>query len=250
MSRIILPSIIPSDREIVVKGQNLKYLKDVLRISVGEGVTVLNGKGLALETMVRQVKRNHIELEVIGSVSIDTESPLDLVLIQGILKGDRMNFLIQKVTELGVKEIFPVVTERAQVRYTRRLEHWKQVAEEATRQSERLLVPTIHDVCKMRDMFDRLDDESLRIIFYEGENKGFKDLVVEQTTTGNRATNLSIVNPLVYYLVGPEGGFTDGEVRKAKEAGFLSAGLGKRILRAETASIVGAALLQFRFGDL
>jgi 16S rRNA (uracil1498-N3)-methyltransferase len=237
MPRIILPSISPDDRELAVTDQNLKYLRDVLRVSRGDEVIVLDGLGLALKTCVREIGKKHILLEVHGSCSISTESPLHLVLIQGLLKGDRMDLVIQKATELGVREIFPVVTGRSQVRFSRKLEHWKRVAEEAARQSGRLLVPVIHNVCKIQDAFDRLEDESLRIVFSESENKGFK-------------LPSSISSSFVYYMVGPEGGFTDKEIQGAKEFGFISAGLGKRILRAETASISGAVLLQFLFGDL
>ncbi|VAX31015.1 16S rRNA (uracil(1498)-N(3))-methyltransferase [hydrothermal vent metagenome] len=237
MPRIILPSISPDDRELAVTGQNLKYLRDVLRVSRGDEVIVLDGHGLALKTCARDIGKKQILLEVLGGCSVDTESPLHLVLIQGLLKGDRMDLVIQKATELGVREIFPVVTERSQVRFSRKLEHWKRVSEEATRQSGRLLVPVIHDVCKMKDIFDSLEDESVRIIFSESENKGCK-------------LPSSISASFVYYMVGPEGGFTDMEVQGAKESGFISAGLGKRILRAETASIAGAVLLQFLFGDL
>lgn len=222
---------------MAVTGQNLKYLRDVLRVSKGNEVIVLDGHGLALKTCVREIGKKQVLLEFLGSCPIDTESPLHLVLIQGLLKGDRMDLVIQKATELGVREIFPVVTERSQVRFSRKLEHWKRVAEEATRQSGRLLVPVIHDVCKMKDMFDCLEDESLRIIFSESEKRGF-------------SPPSSISNSFVYYMVGPEGGFTDREIQGARDSGFISAGLGKRILRAETASVVGAALLQFLFGDL
>lgn len=222
---------------MAVTDQNLKYLRDVLRVSRGDEVIVLDGHGLALKTCVRETGKKYILLEVLGRCPIDTESPLHLVLIQCLLKGDKMDLVIQKATELGVREIFPVVTERSQVRFSRKLEHWKKVAEEATRQSGRLLVPVIHDVCKMKDMFDCLEDESVRIIFSESEKKGFNP-------------PSSISSSSVYYMVGPEGGFTDKEVQWARESGFISAGLGKRILRAETASISGAVLLQFLFGDL
>ncbi len=237
MPRIILPSISPDDRELAVSDQNLKYLRDVLRISRGDEVIVMNGLGLALKTCVRETGKKQILLEVLGRYAMDTESPLHLVLIQGLLKGDKMDLVIQKTTELGVREIFPVVTGRSQVRFSRKLEHWKRVAEEATRQSGRLLVPVIHDVCRMSDMFDALEDGALRIIFSESEKKGF-----------NPPSSVSV--SFAYYMVGPEGGFTDREVQGAKESGFITAGLGKRILRAETASIAGAALLQFLLGDL
>jgi len=237
MPRIILPSISPDDRELAVTGMNLKYLRDVLRVSPGEAVTVLDGKGLALRTAVRETGKRQLLLEVLGTCSIETESPLHLVLIQGLLKGDRMDLVIQKATELGVSEFFPVVTGRSQVRFSRKLRHWRRVAEEAARQSGRLVVPVVHDVCKMQDVFDRLEDESLRVIFSESEDKGLR-----LPSPGSAS--------FVYYMVGPEGGFRDDEVEHAKGYGFISAGLGRRILRAETASICGAALLQFLFGDL
>ncbi|NOZ26114.1 MAG: 16S rRNA (uracil(1498)-N(3))-methyltransferase [Nitrospirae bacterium] len=237
MPRIILPSISRDDRELTVTGQNLKYLRDVLRISPGDEVSVLDGKGLALNTVVRTVGRKHLVLEVLGSGSIDTESSLHLVLIQGLLKGDKMDLVIQKTTELGVREIFPVVTSRSQVRFSRKLGHWRKVAEEATRQSGRLLVPEVHEVCRLDDVFAHIEPESLRIVFRERGNNG----------PGIPASSSS---PVVCYMVGPEGGFTDEEIRQAEAVGFIGAGLGRRTLRAETASIVGAAIIQFVLGDL
>ncbi len=235
--RIVLTSIGPDDRELTVTGRNLRYLRDVLRLAPGEEVTVLDGRGLALKTVVRRAGRKHLVLDVMGICSMETESPLRLVLIQGLLKGDKMDLVIQKTTELGINEIFPVVTGRSQVRFSRKLDHWRRVAEEATRQSGRLSVPEVHDVCRLEDVFGCIEDGALKVLFHEGEEKGL-DLPVQ------------VKCPVAYYMVGPEGGFTADEVQQAEAEGFVTGGLGRRILRAETASIAGAAILQFVFGDL
>ncbi len=237
MTRIILPSLNPGERELEVRGRSLRYLRDVLRVSRDDAVTVLDGKGVVLETRVKKTGREAILLEVIGEGAVDGESPLHLVLIQGLLKGDRMDLAVQKATELGVKEIFPVVTSRSQLRFSRKAPHWRRVAEEASRQSGRRLVPLVHDVREVGDVLASLAEGSLRIIFCESEQEGL-------------GLSPSLSASVVYYMVGPEGGFSAGEVRAAEGAGFVRAGLGRRILRAETAAIAGAVLLQFLLGDL
>lgn len=243
MHRIILHSI-PSEQErITVKDQNLRYLRDVLRCSPGEHVLVLDGRGLSLKTVVVEVRKERVTLEPLGTCILNTESRLNLRLIQGILKGDRMDIVVQKVTELGVKEIYPVVTERTQLRYSRKTDHWRRVAEEATRQSGRLLVPVVHDVEGLPQALNRLEGDSVRIFFYEGVKESIKNL----TSMFHRSV---LPDTKVIYMTGPEGGFSEREVRLIRDEGFLVAGIGRRILRAETAAIAGAILLQFLYGDL
>jgi 16S rRNA (uracil1498-N3)-methyltransferase len=184
--------------------------------------------------------------------------PLKIVLIQGILKGDRMDLVIQKTTELGVWEIFPVITERTQIRHTRKLGHWRRVAEEATRQSGRLIVPEIHDIYRLDEVLNKTDDSSRKILFYEEEVRSLKEVFAPLISTQPSTSNIQSLNSQsqsqsqskIYYMVGPEGGFTEDEVRRAKDAGFIVVGLGRRILRSETASIAGTVLLQFLLGDI
>ncbi len=248
MPRIILPTAGHDARELTLKGRNLRYLRDVLRVSEGETVVVLDGRGTALRTRVKEMGRTRAVLEVLGAESLDTESALGLVLVQGLLKGDKMDLVIQKVTELGVKEVHPVVTERSQVRYTRKLGHWRRVAEEAARQSQRLIVPLVHEVCGLEEVLCDLAEDSVRVVFHEHAGRGFRDLAGAMEARGAAAR--SPYSPAVYYMVGPEGGFSDEEIRSVEGAGFVSVSLGRRVLRAETASIAGAVLLQFLFGDL
>lgn len=238
--RIVLPALAPEAREIVIKDNNFRYLRDVLRCRIGDKIVVLDGKGHAVIAGVSRIGRRDLVLKKEGDYTIDSESPLKLVLLQVILKGDGMDFVIQKSTELGVSGIYPVVTGRAQVRYTRRLEHWRRIAEEAVRQSGRLILPEIHDVLSLDELFLKIEDGE-RIIFYEHEASGFRDVYGPKVEKRPGK---------VYYMVGPEGGFTEDEVERAVQEGFRPLGLGRRTLRAETASVAAATLLQFLFGDL
>lgn len=246
--RIILSSISPADKIIPVTERNLNYLRNVLRIAVGDEVIVLDGLGLSFSTIVTELKKDHILLERLEDINPDTESHLKLLLIQGILKSDRMDTAIQKSTELGVTEIFPVITERSQLRYTRKVDHWRRVAEEATRQCGRVIVPILHDPCMLEDLYTGLDRDGIRIIFHESADKSVAEVF---NALKNDSSDLSAVpyQSSIYYLIGPEGGFSVDEVKTAKSNGFNSVWLGKRVMRAETAAIAAATLLQFHFGD-
>ncbi|KJU83100.1 Ribosomal RNA small subunit methyltransferase E, partial [Candidatus Magnetobacterium bavaricum] len=168
-----------------------------------------------------------------------SESSLDLALCQGILKGDKMDLVVEKSTELGVGRIIPLLSQRGQIHYTRRQQRWKKIAIEAERQSGRVVVPDIEQVMNMSSLLELIasDKETRAIMFYEGE----------ATSPLRGMTNAT---GRLYVLIGSEGGFTTEEVLRAKAAGVLITSLGKRILRAETAAIVGVTIAQFLYGDL
>jgi 16S rRNA (uracil1498-N3)-methyltransferase len=176
----------------------------------------------------------------------DTESSRTLILIQGLLKGDKMELVIQKTTELGVKEILPAITERSQVRDTRKAARWRKIAEDASRQCGRTRVPLIHNPNPFADIFSHRPNAytpNIRagrgLIFWEKGGKKITD-TLDAVTGGD---------PCVV-AIGPEGGFTSEEVAIAESGGLRIATLGNRILRAETAAIAATAIIQFLEGDL
>jgi len=234
--RVIVPDI-KKNSSIVLKGSVYRYLRSVLRVKRKDEIIILDGKGLAIKGIINKIESDKLIIENISPYYENRESPLKLVLLQGVLKGNKMDVVIQKTTELGVTEIYPVITERSQMRYTRKLLHWRKIAQESTKQSKRLTVPVIHELKSIKDVFKEVANIKNKIIFYEVLKPFHKEAIAEDVKE-------------ICYFIGPEGGFSKEEVKMAEENGFKILGLGRRILRAETASIVATTLFQYLYGDI
>jgi 16S rRNA (uracil1498-N3)-methyltransferase len=181
-----------------------------------------------------------VTIEITGDYVMDTESDLDITLVQGLLKGEKMDFVIQKATELGVTSIVPVVTERSQLRETRKFPRWKKITEEASRQSGRTRIPEVCEACCFDDLFNvPALTAGKGIMFWEQGGEKLPE-VIEKLSHADK----------IVLLIGPEGGFSEKEAMLASEKGFLTATLGSRILRAETAAISAVSIIQFALGDL
>lgn len=244
MPRIFLPLKEPAEK-IHITGERARYIATVLRCREGDEVMVFDGKGSSLRTIISSITKKEVLLKFLGVIPCDTESPLDLILIQGLLKGEKMDLVIQKTTELGIKEIVPAITERSQIRETKRLDRWRKIAEEAARQCGRTNVPTIHELTCFDGLFSGSSTHPLAsysngLIFWE--EGGLK---ISEAGASLPARNSSLL-----VAIGPEGGFTRKEVEMAAQKGLITASLGKRILRAETAAISAVAIVQFLLGDL
>jgi 16S rRNA (uracil1498-N3)-methyltransferase len=279
MPRIYLPFVSILNNQISITAEKAHYLTSVLRCRKGDELIILDGEGSCLRSVIANCGKREVVAEVVEKLSSDPESPLDIILVQGILKGEKMDLVIQKTTELGVKGIIPAITERSQIRETRKIARWRKIAEESARQSGRSATPVVHEVKALGDFFSLFSEHGTQtsapgIIFYEECDISLKDAVdrIRDTRSMVRDTKekkLSqygescimhhasnsisslILHPSSFIIVvGPEGGFTKEEINTAKEKGFFAASLGKRILRAETAAISTVALVQFLFGDM
>ena len=251
MPRIFIP--IPSIKEnrISITGDKARYLSTVLRCKKGDDLIVFDGEGNCLRTNIIETGKREVVLEVLEKFSCNTEAPIRIILVQGLLKGQKMDLVVQKTTELGVKEIIPLITERSQARQTRKVERWQKIAEEASRQSGRNVVPLIQEPINFNDylslLVTRHSSMPLRgFIFWEEGGLSLKEAVHKISIS---PIHRVAVSP-VHILVGPEGGFTREEVSASEKKGFIVTSLGKRILRAETASISALTLVQFLLGDL
>lgn len=244
MVRLFLPSINATDTSIVIEGRKAHYLLSVLRSRKGDHFIAYDGRGTCFEAIIHECKKRKVIAEVVESFPCSLESPLHSILVQGILKGEKMDFVIQKSTELGITEIVPVVTERSQVRETRKTERWRAIAEEAARQSGRSVVPTVCDPVEFAQYIAALSkwEAERALIFYEEGGMSLKEV--------HRILDNGRLNDPVRILIGPEGGFTKSEISNAEEHGCRVASLGKRILRAETAAISAVTLVQYLFGDM
>jgi 16S rRNA (uracil1498-N3)-methyltransferase len=224
-----------------------------LRLAPGDQIDVFDGEGREFQCVIEESRRDWATARIIEEVSpARPESPLDLTLAIALLKGEKFDLVVQKVTELGIPRIRPVITRRADVRLTdekeaKRVTRWQRIALEAAKQSGRARVPEIAgpvDFNKFMKEYPAALDLSgnnvARLMFTEREGQSLSNAL---ESFGSAPTR-------IISLVGPEGGWTDEELAMAHEAGWRLVTLGGRILRAETAAIAVTALLENQFGDL
>ena len=213
----------------------------VMRCKTGDDLTVFDGRGRSYLARISGIQKKSVLLDIIEELAPDVESPLNLVLCQGILKGEKMDLVVQKTTELGINKIVPLISARCQVRETRRTKRWRKIAEEASEQCGRSVVPEISEPQAFGDFFEKIIPAAAPkgIIFWE---KGgiAPDEALDKA-------GLPIEGPLIL-CIGPEGGFERAEVDVAEARGFIRTTLGRRTLRADTAAITAVALVQFLAG--
>ncbi|MFA4920441.1 MAG: 16S rRNA (uracil(1498)-N(3))-methyltransferase [Thermodesulfovibrionales bacterium] len=238
MLRIYLSNTHSVNNQISITGDKARYLASVLRCKEGDALVIFDGAGNCFKTTISKAGKKEVIADVLEKFPCNPESPVNITLVQSLLKGEKMDLVIQKTTELGVREIVPVVTERSQLRETRKVIRWQKIAEEASRQSGRTVIPVVHEPVSFQDIFTGNDLKGF--IFYEEGSERFSD-----------AVSSFIPHPSsLFIVIGPEGGFTKEEVELAKEKGLVAASLGKRILRAETAAIAAVTLAQYALGDM
>ena len=252
--RIILKKEEIKGNRITISGEKARYLISVLRCSAGDELQVFDGEGSLYKSKIAGIENKKVIIDLLEQISLDAESPLNLTLVQGILKGEKMDMVIQKATELGVKEIIPAITERSQIRHTRKVDRWRKIAEEASKQSGRTMIPVVHGPMEFSNFFDSfVNSHKINgFIFWEEGGLSLKEAIKQSAVSIQHSENsqLSTLNSQLFVLVGPEGGFSREEVNLAVSKGLITVSLGKRILRAETAAISAVALIQFLLGDI
>ncbi len=217
------------------------HITKVLRLEPGDQITVFDEECFEYQGTISNLHSKTIELRIEHSHRLETESPLELNLFQSILKGNMMDGLIRQATQIGVSRIFPVISERTQVRTTgKKVDRWNKIALESTKQCGRSTTPVISKPIDFLSSFKIRSKSELKIICYENQNELLRNYI---NFCSYQVKSINI-------FIGPEGGFSEMEIYLAKENGYNVLGLGKRILRAETASVVGLTLLQSHFGDI
>jgi 16S rRNA (uracil1498-N3)-methyltransferase len=243
----------PDEKSVTLSGEETRHARDVLRLQSGDEIFVFDGAGREFHCIIQTINRDSTELMVIAEVaSTRPESSLNLTLAIALLKGEKFDLVIQKATELGVKRIVPVDTERADVRLRdnegahKRVARWRRIALEAAKQTGRAHVPEIVAPLTSKLLLTseaagkEISTNVTRLMFSERDGRSLSE-----------ATNSFAGQPTeIVALVGPEGGWTYEEIELAREGSWEIVTLGGRTLRAETAAIVAVTLLQHRFGDL
>lgn len=219
-----------------------EHVARVLRLAAGDEITLFNGDGNDYPAVIEAVGKRDVSVQVQSAQAIDKESPLRLTLAQGVARGEKMDLIVQKATELGVARIVPLLTERSEVRLDaaraeKRLIHWRAVAASACEQSGRARLPEVTPAVSLETWLRELaDDGALRLaLLPEGTRRGSE---LHFTPSGG------------VLVVGPEGGLGQRDTAALSAAGFEGLKLGPRILRTETAGLAALAALQALHGDV
>lgn len=226
---------------ILLPEQAGEHVARVLRLERGHPLIVFNGDGREFDAELASLAKRAVTAEIIGVREVDREAPLKLTLAQGIARGEKMDWILQKATELGVTRIVPLVTDRTEVkldeeRAERRMLHWQSVIAGACEQSGRTRLPELEPPQKLDRWLGTLGDSSaLRIALIPGGETSVRDLA-------------SLENGALL-VVGPEGGLSDHDASLLQQCGFKGLRLGPRVLRTETAGLAAIAALQTVAGD-
>ena len=242
LNRLFIPFSLVAGNKASLEGDQARYLGRVMRMRPGDRIVVFDGSGCEYPAEIIKLDKQRVDIQVGQAINTSRNSPLMIHLIQGVSRGERMDFVVQKTTELGVNRITPVLTERSVVRLdneraAKRHLHWTRIAQNACEQSGRNFVPQIDEPLALTEWLDQKSDiDAIRILL--------------RPAAEQRLQGLQGVESGVLLLIGPEGGLSDMEYEKAKYAGFQAVSMGPRILRTETAALAATAVLQSRYGDL
>jgi 16S rRNA (uracil1498-N3)-methyltransferase len=244
--RFFIQEIEPSEGRLSIKGTEAKHIVTVLRMSPGDRIVLMDGTGKRFQALIESIHRREVLVTLEKALPPPPTSSLGITLCQAVLKPTAMDYLIQKTSELGVDQILPFFSERTVFKPStlapaNKLRHWREIAQSAAKQSDRMRPAEIGPFLAFRELLERWKTEDVaKFILWEDESTGDLKSLLRSYPPAKRIVG----------LVGPEGGFSAQEVRAAGEAGFVSASLGHRILRAETAAITLVALFQYEWGDL
>jgi 16S rRNA (uracil1498-N3)-methyltransferase len=237
MPRVFVPSERLIGEQVLLDGEPHRHLAKVLRLQPGDGVLVFDGGGTEIEARVLAVGPKTIELSL-GPRRAVALAPVNVTLLQAVPKGERMDLIVQKATELGVAAIVPVLTTRSVAKPgASRSRRWQTIAQEAARQSGRADVPQVSDPLPLAEAVTHAPDGARFVLWEEEHGHSLR-------------RSLDGAASAITLLIGPEGGLAVPEVVEARTHGFVPVGLGPRILRVETAAIVALALVQAAAGGL
>ena len=231
------------DGFITIKDEEAKHILNVMRMAVGDKITICDGNKKDYYCEIAETEKNALKARIIEVAESQTEPETEIVLFQGLPKSDKMEYIIQKCVEIGVSRIVPVITERAVVKIEKgakedkKVERWLKISESAAKQSGRGIVPIVERPVKFAEALKMAELLENAVIPYENEEKtGLKEFI-KVAKKGS-----------VGIFIGPEGGFDNSEIEMAVKSGITPVTLGKRILRTETAGLVTAAIILYELG--
>lgn len=242
MSKFFIPRENIAEDKLIINGEDVNHIIRVLRLNTGDEILCSDGMGYDYSAVISEFDKKQIVCKIVEKRKADTEPLLKVTLIQGIPKAAKMDYIIQKTTELGISEIYPCELSRcvAKVNDGKKIERWQKISREAAKQSGRGIVPEVHNPISLNDALEILKNADVAFVPYECEEQSFlKPLLTGAANVQNAV-----------FMIGPEGGFDKCEIDKITEAGVPVVSLGKRILRTETAGEAVLAMLMYEIGDI
>jgi 16S rRNA (uracil1498-N3)-methyltransferase len=238
--------IIPGTEVLSITGNEARHIVNVLRMKKGETLILMDGKGQLFEATIETLHSKEVKVKIDKSIPFPPPSPIEISLAQALIKSHPMDYLIQKVTELGISSIHPFYSERTVIKLKpehlkNKIDRWTEIIKSACKQCGRAILPTLNPPVPFEEIIKNPPDKkTLKILLWEDEDKADLKKLLSSTSP----------LPHIMAIVGPEGGFTLNEINLAREAGFQIISLGNRILRAETAAVSLISIIQYEWGDL
>lgn len=246
MRRFYVEKIIPGTGFISITGKEARHIRNVLRMKKGEMLILMDREGQSFEATIGEVHYKEVKVTITKTIPPLPSSPVKISLAQALIKSHPMEYLIQKVTELGIHSIHPFYSERTFIQLKsahlkNKMDRWMEIMKSACKQCGRVTLPDLNTPLLFEEIIkDAPDTKTLKILLWEDEDKvDLKRLLTSMSSA-----------PHVFVIVGPEGGFSLNEINLAKDAGFHIVSLGNRILRAETAAVSLLSIIQYEWGDL
>ena len=241
MSRFYVSKESIKGKLITITGDEAHHILDVMRLKVLDKVVSFDGTGKEYTGFIKDAKPKSLTVEIIETRNISKRTLADIMLIQAIPKKDKMDYIVEKSTELGVHSIIPIITERTIPSWDDRkkamqVERWRKIAREASKQCGRTDVPGIDSIQYFKNIVKNPNTNDLSLIAALNE----KAMELKDILSGFGGRGLAIA-------IGPEGDFTDSEVRAARNAGFKLISLGERVLKSDTAGLALLAILNYEF---
>lgn len=244
MHKFFVESHQVDDEYIEILGQDVKHIGNVLRLRPEEKIEICC-EGINYYCEIKDILKDKIITKILSKKPGESEAPIEIVLYQGLAKGNKMDLILQKGTEIGIKEFYVVSTDRSIVKINdkkkenSRIERLQAITEEAAKQSKRDYIPKVNGILSFKEMLGMISKEDNIIVPYEDEN---------HRSIGHVLKNIN--GKKIHLIIGPEGGFETEEIQSLKEIGANIVTLGPRILRTETAGLVASTIILYELGDL
>lgn len=244
MRRFIVERDAIHGRSASISGNDARHIRNVLRMKPGDSIRLLDGTGHEYEAVITGFTPGNVHVSLGDKIRSDNESPLNLIVAQALLKEGKMDGVVRQLTELGVSRFIPFVSSRSVPvphpdRFASRLERWNKIVRESIKQCRRGIPLQVDSPHSFAHALDQSNSCNMKIIFWENTSNPIPTDI-----------ELNYQKIAIFLMIGPEGGFSQAEFDTAQSHGFLGASLGPRILRAETAPVAAATIVQYLFGDI
>ncbi len=242
MPKFFVPKENISENSIIITGEDVQHIKKVLRMRTGEELTLCDSCGTDYRAEIGEINEKDILCNILDKAKADTEPNVHVTLFQGLPKAAKMDYIIQKTTELGISKIVPCALARcvSKPEGDKKTARWQKISQEAAKQSGRGIIPEVTNAVKLDNAIEQLKECDLAFVPYECEDMRS----VKSVLTAKKDVKT------VGFIIGPEGGFDKAEIERLEAAGVTPVSLGKRILRTETAGEAVLTMIMYEIGDI